>query len=111
MRPLCTCGERPRAVNYKKNGKTYYRKLCEVCMVKGIYHGIPRWRRYGYKLKSQCERCGFKSPHPEIFKVFHVDRNLDNCRPRNLKTVCANCLIILSKDKVAWKQGDLVSDF
>ena len=27
MRPLCKCGLRPRAVNYKKNNKTYYRSL------------------------------------------------------------------------------------
>jgi hypothetical protein len=40
-----------------------------------------------------------------------VDSNLDNCRPANLKTVCANCRSILSKEGITWKQGDLVADF
>ena len=110
MRPLCKCGQRPRAVNYKKNDKTYYRKLCEVCLSHGLGHGIPRWVRAGYKIKSQCEKCGHRSPHREIFRVFHVDGNLDNCRPANLKTVCCNCAQILGKERVTWRQGDLIAD-
>lgn len=110
MRPLCKCGQRPRAVNYKKGKKTYYRSLCEICMANGLYHGVPRWQRAGYKVKAQCERCGFKSPHREVFRVFHVDGNLDNCRPQNLKTVCCNCAQTLGKDGVTWRQGDLVAD-
>jgi hypothetical protein len=111
MRPLCTCGQRPAAVNYKKNNKTYYRSLCEVCLTHGIYHGIPRWSRAGYKLKSQCDKCGFKSIHPEVYAVFHVDGDLNNCRHPNLKTVCANCQRILHKLKLPWRQGDLRPDF
>ena len=111
MRPLCSCGIRPCAVNYKKNGKTYYRSLCEACMTHGKNAGIPRWYRAGYRQKNQCDRCGFKSPHKEVFRVFHVDGNLDNCRPNNLKTVCANCREILAKEGITWKQGDLVADF
>lgn len=111
MRPLCKCGVRPRAVNYKKNEKTYYRSLCEVCMANGAYHGIPRWSRAGYKVKNTCEKCGFKSPHQEVFQVFHVDGNLDNCRHNNLKTVCYNCARVLSKLGITWRQGDLVADY
>ena len=111
MRPLCKCGLRPRAVNYKKNNKVYYRSLCEICMTNGLNHGIPRWTRAGYRMKLQCDRCGFKSPHSEIFRVFHTDGNLNNCRPSNLKTVCANCRTVLSKDGILWKQGDLVADY
>ena len=110
MRPLCKCGLRPRAVNYKKGNKIYYRKLCEACMTNGLYYGIPRWQRVGYKMKSQCEKCGFRSPHTQVFRVLHVDGNLDNCRPTNLKTVCANCIAVLSKEGVEWKLGDLVAD-
>lgn len=110
MRPLCKCGERPRAVNYKKDGRIYYRSLCEICMAKGLYHGVPRWKRSGYKPKNQCEHCGFKSPHREVFRVFHVDGNLDNCRPNNLKTVCCNCAQILGKQGIAWRRGDLIAD-
>ena len=111
MRPLCKCGQRPRAVNYKKNDKIYYRSLCEICMAYGVYHGIPRWFRAGYHMKSQCDKCGFKSPHSQVFRVFHIDGNLDNCRHSNLKTVCANCVSVLSKDGIIWRQGDLVADY
>ena len=79
-------------------------------MAQGLYHGIPRWARAGYKLKNQCDKCGFKSPHREIFRVFHVDGNLDNCRFNNLKTVCANCCFLLAKEGVTWRQGDLIAD-
>lgn len=110
MRPLCKCGLRPKAVNYKKNGRTYYRSLCEACMAHGPEH-VPRWQRAGYKPKGQCDKCGFKSPHKEVFRVFHMDGNLDNCRHSNLKTVCSNCAQVLSKEGVTWRQGDLVADY
>ena len=111
MRPLCRCGQRPRAVNYKKNDKIYYRSLCEICMANGLYHGVPRWYRAGYRIKTQCEKCGFKSLHREIFRVFHIDGNLDNCRHNNLKTVCCNCAQVLGKEGIIWRQGDLVADY
>lgn len=110
MRPLCSCGQRPRAVNYHKNNKVYYRKLCEVCLYRGTVEPKPRWMSVGYRLKDHCEKCGFRSKHSSIFQVFHVDGNLNNCRPNNLKTVCSNCNIILSQDKLGWKQGDLIAD-
>ena len=65
----------------------------------------------GIELKKQCDKCGFKSPHQEVFRVYHVDENLDNCRHTNLKTVCANCRTVLSKEGIKWKQGDLVADY
>ena len=111
MRPLCKCGFRPRAINYKKGDRIYYRSLCETCMAHGLSHGIPRWQRAGYKMKSQCDKCGHRSLHREVFRVFHIDGNLDNCRYNNLKTVCANCALTLSKDGVLWKQGDLLADY
>lgn len=111
MRPLCKCGQRPKAINYYKKNKAYYRSLCEICLANGVYHGIPRWKRSGYKMKSQCEKCGHRSPHSEVFRVFHMDGNLDNCRPSNLKTICCNCAQILSKEGITWRQGDLVADY
>ena len=80
-------------------------------MANGLYHGIPRWFRAGYKIKNQCDKCGFKSSHKEIFRVFHIDGDLNNCRHNNLKTVCANCVQVLSKEGLTWKQGDLVADY
>lgn len=85
--------------------------MCEICLRHGKYHGIPRWYRAGYRKKNQCDRCGFKSTHPEVFSVYHVDEDLNNCRPSNLKTVCANCQRVLAKEGIRWKQGDLMADF
>ena len=111
MRPLCTCGERPAAINYRKEGKIYYRKKCERCLRKGLSHGIPLWRQRGYEKKTACEKCSFKSKYSEGFNVFHIDGDLNNCRPNNLKTICANCQRTLQKEGVRWKQGDLRPDF
>lgn len=111
MRPLCKCGLRPRAINYRKNNKTYYRSLCEICLAGGLYAGIPRWKRSGYKIKNICEKCGFKSKFFECFRVYHIDGNLDNCRFNNLKTICCNCSQILAKEGITWKQGDLIADY
>jgi hypothetical protein len=111
MRPLCSCGFRPKAVNYVKQGKTYYRSLCEACMAHGKYAGIPRWYRSGYRQKNQCDKCGFKSSHSAVFRVFHVDGDLNNCRHSNLKTVCANCALILAQEGTVWRQGDLTPDY
>ena len=111
MRPICKCGQRPRAINYKKGNKVYYRSLCEICLAHGAYYGIPRWFRAGYRVKHQCEKCGFKNLHAEVFRVFHVDGDLNNCRPSNLKTICCNCAQVLGKEGITWKQGDLIADF
>jgi len=110
MRPLCKCGRRPAAVNYKKQGKTYYRKLCGACLHKGAREGIPKWQQAKYEKKEYCEKCGFKSRFPEQFDVYHIDGNLNSCRPNNLKTVCANCQRVLYKTGVRWRQGDLTPD-
>ena len=112
MRPLCkACAQRPRALNYYKKNKPYYRTLCEACLAHGPKAHIPRWQYSGYKMKAQCEKCGHNSPHQEVFRVFHVDGNLDNCRPTNLKTVCCNCAQVLAKEGINWRQGDLVADY
>lgn len=110
MRPLCPCGMRPAAINYYKDNKTYYRKLCEVCLKGGKVIRPPRWKSAGYVKKSVCDKCGFKSPYPEVFAVFHVDGDLNNCKFTNLKTVCANCQRTLHRDGSKWKQGNLTPD-
>ena len=110
MRPLCkTCQERPCAINYYKGKKTFYRSECDTC-ARGSRSKKPRWAQLGYKKKDYCEKCGYKSRHQEQFNVFHIDGNLNNCRPNNLKTICANCQRVLHKEGVKWRQGDLVPD-
>jgi len=111
MRPLCqTCQKKPCAVNYYKHGRAYYRSKCDSC-VTGATTGVPRWYQLGYRQKDFCEKCGHKSKFKEIFNVFHIDGDLNNCRPANLKTVCANCQRSLHREGVRWRQGDLTPDF
>ena len=112
MRPLCkTCNKKPAAINYRKGNKVYFRSKCESCARYGAPRGTPLWHQSGYQKKDTCEKCGYKSKHPEQFDVYHIDGRLDNCRPGNLKTICANCQRILQKEGVRWKQGDLIPDF
>ena len=110
MRPLCNiCNQRPCAVNYYKQDRVFYRTKCDTCSRNAVPKK-PRWAQAGYKKKDSCDKCSFKSPYREIFNVFHVDGNLDNCRHANLKTVCANCQRVLHREGAKWKQGDLVPD-
>lgn len=111
MRDLCrTCGSRPVAVNYYKEGKTFYRTKCDHCS-KGRKSERPLWTLSGYQKKLSCDKCGFVSKYQEQFNVFYVDGNPKNCKFSNLKTVCANCQRILHKLKLPWRQGDLTPDF
>ena len=110
MRPLCKCGCRPAAINYIKNGKTYYRKLCETCLKNGLNAGIPRWKYSGYVMKNICDKCGFKSPYKDVFNVYHVDGNLNNNTVKNLKTVCLNCTEEIKRADLPWRPGDLAPD-
>jgi hypothetical protein len=111
MRPLCQqCQKKPCAVNYHKDDRTFYRKVCDSC-ARDAKVKQPRWQQSGYQKKLYCEKCGYKSKYPEQFDVYHIDESLDNCRPGNLKTVCANCQRSLYRDGVRWRQGDLEPDF
>jgi hypothetical protein len=109
-RPLCICGFRPAAINYIKEGKTHYRRKCEVCLSGGIAKGIPKWYQDGYRIKSKCDKCGFSSKHIEQFNVFHVDGDMNNTRIVNLKTVCANCQRVLAKEGITWRAGGIQPD-
>lgn len=109
-RPLCICGFRPAAINYKKNGRTYYRRKCEVCLLGGVSKGIPKWYRAGYRIKTQCDKCNFTSRHIEQFNVYYIDGDMNNTGRNNLKTVCANCQRILGKEGLSWSKGGIQPD-
>lgn len=110
MRNLCRiCQKRPVAINYYKEGRAFYRSKCDHC-TKGRAEGTPLWALAGYKKKNTCDKCGFKSPHAEVFNIFYVDGDLTNNRHSNIKTVCSNCQRVLHKEGVRWRQGDLVPD-
>lgn len=113
-RKLCSvCGKKPCAVNYKAGDRTYYRSRCDSCIrkKKGLAQPKPRWRLEGYKKKPHCERCGFKAKYIDQLFVYHIDGNLNNANPTNLKTVCANCQYEVAREGLGWRQGDLVPDF
>jgi hypothetical protein len=110
MRDLCKkCQSRPVAINYKKEGRLYYRSVCDHC-AKGFDHTRPTWKNSGYKKKTACDRCSFKGDDCQ-FDVYHADGNINNCKYENLKTVCANCQRLLHKLKQPWRRGDLTPDF
>ena len=114
IRPLCVnCKSKPRAYAYKKGNKIYWRKLCDACnrkKSKKKIGGITALQRSGYRKKSKCELCGFKSRNQLQLDVLFVDGNLRNTNNTNLKTVCANCQRLSSVKRLGWKVGDLVAD-
>jgi hypothetical protein len=113
-RPLCQkCRIRPCAVNYHSDEVVHYRSQCERCwrQKKQLAYSKPLWQLRGYQKKNRCDRCGFSSTVSQAFAVYSVDGDLKNTAPNNLRTVCANCQIILSVSAEGWRNAELVSDF
>jgi hypothetical protein len=113
-RPLCSvCEKQPRAVNYVKNGITYYRSRCNQCngMDRRKKPFVPRWKQKGYKQKTTCDKCGFKAKYPSQIVVFHVNGDLNDATITNLRSVCLNCVVEIDKQELPWRQGDLMRDF
>jgi len=113
MRPLCkSCGKNLAAVNGYHNNKLYYRSRCESCIRRGKKLPVKRarWQDAGYKRKPACDRCGFKARHAAQLMVFHLDGNLNNCDVRNLKTICLNCAVEITKLDLPWRPGDITPD-
>ena len=114
MRPLCkVCNKNMAAVNGWHNNKLYYRSRCNACIRKGkkLKPQKPRWQTSGYKKKTACDRCGFKSRHSSQLLVYHVDGDLNNTELRNLKTICLNCAAEITRSDLPWKPGDLEPDY
>ena len=112
-RPICpACNQRPRAINCYRNDQVYYRSRCEYCIKKGrrVKTPEPKWKTVGYKKKPTCDRCGFKAKWAAQLLVYHVDGNMNNTGIRNLKTVCQNCVIDITKSDLPWRAGDLEAD-
>jgi len=113
MRPICpACNQRACAINCYRGDQVYYRSRCDYCIrrKRGLKPLQARWRAAGYKKKSQCDRCGFKAKFSAQLVVCHVDGNMNNTTVRNLKTVCQNCVIEISKADLPWQLGDLEPD-
>jgi hypothetical protein len=112
-RPTCAvCNQRPCAINYRRDEVVHYRSRCENCIRKGkkLPKRKPSWESAGYKKKMQCDRCGFRARYSAQTLVYHVDGNLNNCEAKNLKSVCRNCEVDLSKSDSVWRPGDLQPD-
>jgi len=113
MRPIClVCKQRPRAVAYHRNDKIYYRSRCTACIRRDLRekNQVPKWQSSGYKKKSTCDRCGFRSKYAAQLLVYHVDGNMNNVGVRNLKTICQNCVIEIERSNLPWRAGDLEPD-
>lgn len=113
MRPICgACNQRPVAVNYRRGDAVYYRKTCDNCIRRGRREKAPiaRWQLAGYKKKTVCDRCGFRSRYASQLLVYHVDGRLTNTELSNLRTVCLNCVEEVRRLAVPWRPGDLQAD-
>ena len=113
-RPICkACNKNYRAINYIRNGKTYYRSICDSCGKKKAKKKPlrPSWDKAGYQKKPHCDLCGFKSLYPSQMTVFHIDGDLNNVAFSNLRTICLNCIEVVKRKEVTWKRGDLTVDY
>jgi hypothetical protein len=112
-RPICSaCNQRFCAVNCYREDKVYYRSRCTTCISKNrkIKPARARWELAGYKKKSTCDLCGFRSRYAAQLLVYHVDGNLANSNLRNLKTICQNCTVAVKREDLIWRAGDLEPD-
>jgi len=104
MRDLCErCNTNLKAINYKKDGRTFYRRFCDACIIEKKKVVKPQWQQEGYKKKFKCESCGFVPKFPEQLDI--VDFN------KAYRTVCLNCKVVFDKEKKINIKGDLRSDF
>ena len=101
------CNEQPVTVNYVRNGKTYYRKLCYYCIKEKKQkkkQAILLLKKSGYKKKTICDRCNFVSKTPDQIKIHFKDRNPYNVLSNNLRSYCINCIIEVKNNPAADRQ-------
>lgn len=105
---LCsTCKKHHVAVNYTRNNKTYYRKICYYCIKKkkqSKNQAAQLLKRSGYKKKTICDRCGFVAKTPEQIKIHFRDRNELNTSSTNIRSYCFNCIIEVKNNPAADKR-------
>jgi len=114
QRPLChQCNKNVCAINYKREGVTHYRSICDECGRKknNLKPRKTHWSKSGYKKKATCDLCGFKSLFTSQITVFHIDGNLENTLQINLRSICLNCVEVVKKKEVTWRRGDLEIDY
>ena len=107
------CQNNPVAVNYKRNGKTYYRKTCYYCNKKKKSETeLPNQllKKSGYKKKAVCDRCGFKSKTSAQMEIYYRDNNIYNVSLSNLRSYCSNCIIEIKTNPDAAKKN-IIADY
>jgi hypothetical protein len=112
-RKICpACNKRPVAINYRTQNQIHYRSRCDRCSRQNRLprDPIPTWVRSGYQKKEKCEKCNFKSSLPEQMFVWYLDGDHQNNKWSNLKTICSNCKIELTKKYFIWTDDKLKSD-
>ena len=99
-------------MNYLRAGVTHYRSRCENCIrrERKLPRRRPRWQAAGYVKSKTCDRCGFRARYSAQLLVYHVDGRLDRVEVKNLKTICKNCEVEISRSDLAWSPGDLEPD-
>ena len=113
-RPICKkCKKNLCAINYKRNEVYHYRSVCDECGRKKskLKPRKANWVKSGYKKKTTCDLCGFKSIFPTQMTVFHIDGNLENVLLSNLRTICLDCIEVVKRKEVTWRRGDLEVDY
>lgn len=81
-RGVCeVCAIRPRAINYKKDGKTYYRSKCNQCL------------KFRYADSYTCVMCGFRARYEEQLVLAE----------KADESVCLNCDVVRQKERVRLK--------
>ena len=113
LRPICkVCNKNPRAPAYYRNGKRYFRSRCSACISrnKKIKIPEPRWKGAGYKKKTTCDLCGFRSMYSSQIVVYHIDGDLNNCDLVNLRSICLCCVETIKRKHFSWRVGDIEVD-
>lgn len=114
IRPICkVCNKLPRAPAYYRNNKRYYRSRCNTCIAKNkkLKVPIPRWQSKGYKKKTACDLCHFKSQYSSQILVYHIDGDLNNCEFINLRSICLCCVEVVKRKNFTWRIGDIEVDY
>ena len=111
---MCTvCNKHSVAVNYTRKGKTYYRKICYYCIKdrkQNKNQTSQLLKKSGYKKKTVCDRCGFKSKTPAQIKIHFRDQNPYNVSLSNIRSYCINCTIEIANNPTADRR-DILADY
>lgn len=101
------CNKHPVAKNYVRKGKTYYRKICYYCIKEKKNQkkeAVQLLKKSGYRMKTNCDRCGFVAKATEQIRIHFRDNNKYNVSLSNLRSYCVNCIIEVKNNPAADKR-------